>query len=56
MAAPGLDEHATISMEAIPDAIPLVRLIFGILVAIGLYLTYIGWCAEAVSPSATNSP
>jgi uncharacterized protein YjeT (DUF2065 family) len=35
MAAPQLYEHAATSM----DAIPLVRLIFGVLVAIGFYLT-----------------
>ena len=39
MAAPELYERAAMSMEAIP----LVRLIFGVLVAIGLYLTYVGW-------------
>ena len=42
MAAPELYEHAAMSM----DAIPLVRLIFGVLVAIGLYLTYVGWCTR----------
>ncbi len=37
MAAPQLYQRAAMSM----DAIPLVRLIFGVLVAIGLYLTYV---------------
>jgi hypothetical protein len=38
------------------DAIPLVRLIFDVLVAIGFYLTYVGWLAEPASPSAKNNP
>jgi uncharacterized protein YjeT (DUF2065 family) len=52
MAAPQLYERAATSM----DAIPLVRLIFGVLVAIGFYLTYVGWLAEPASPSAKNNP
>jgi hypothetical protein len=52
MAAPNLYERATMSM----DAIPIVRLVFGVLVAIGLYLTYVGWLAKPVSPSAKNNP
>jgi hypothetical protein len=32
------------------DSIPLVRIIFGVLVAIGLYLTYVGWLAKPASP------
>ncbi len=50
MAAPELYERAAMSM----DAMPLVRLIFGVLVAIGLYLTYVGWLAKPASPSARN--
>ena len=50
MAAPQLYERAAMSM----DAIPLVRLIFGILVAMGLYLTYVGWLAKPVSALADN--
>jgi uncharacterized protein YjeT (DUF2065 family) len=42
MAAPELYERAAMSM----DATPLVRLLFGVLVAIGLYLTYVGWLAK----------
>jgi hypothetical protein len=38
-----------------PDAITLTRGIFGVVVAIGLYFTYVGWRANPVSPSATNS-
>jgi len=51
MAAPQLYERVASSM----DAIPLVRLIFGILVAIGFYLTYVGWLAKPASPSAKNN-
>ena len=46
MATPELNERAAMSM----DAIPLVRLIFGVLVVIGLYLTYTGWLAKPASP------
>ncbi|MBV9377989.1 MAG: hypothetical protein JO320_23585 [Alphaproteobacteria bacterium] len=49
MAAPQLYERAATSV----DAIPLVRLIFGVLVAIGLYLTYVGWLAE---PARQRAP
>jgi hypothetical protein len=52
MAAPDLYERAAMSM----GAISLVRLIFGALVAIGLYLTYVGWFAKSASPSAKNNP
>jgi hypothetical protein len=52
MAAPDLYERAAMSM----GAISLVRLIFGALIAIGLYLTYVGWLAKSASPSAKNSP
>ena len=52
MAAPELYERAATAM----DSIVLVRLIFGVLVATGLYLTYVGWIAEPASPSADNSP
>jgi hypothetical protein len=43
-----LYERAAMSM----DATPFVRLVFGVLVAIGLYLTYVGWAAKPASPSA----
>jgi hypothetical protein len=52
MAAPDLYERASMSM----GAISLVRLIFGALVVIGLYLTYVGWLAKSASPSAKNNP
>ena len=52
MAAPDLYERAAISMGAISS----VRLIFGTLIAIGLYLTYVGWLAKSASPSANNNP
>jgi uncharacterized protein YjeT (DUF2065 family) len=51
MAAPELYERAAMSM----DAIPLVRLILGVLVAIGLYLTYVGWLAKPASPLTKNN-
>ena len=38
------------------DAIPLGRLVFGVLVAIRLYLTYVGWAAGPASPAAKNTP
>ncbi len=47
MAAPELYERAAMSM----DSMALVRLIFGALVAVGLYLTYVGWLAEPASLS-----
>jgi len=52
MAAPDLYERAAMSM----DAIPLVRLIFGVPVAIGLYLTYVGWLAKPASALVKNNP
>jgi hypothetical protein len=52
MAAPDLYERAAMSM----GAISLVRLIFGALVAIGLYLTYVGWLAKSASTSSNNNP
>jgi hypothetical protein len=52
MAASDLYERAAISM----GAISLVRLIFGVLVAIGLYLTYVGWLAKCASLSPKNNP
>jgi uncharacterized protein YjeT (DUF2065 family) len=51
MAAPKLYERAATAM----DAVSLVRLVFGVLVAIGLYLTYVGWLTKPASPSAKNS-
>jgi hypothetical protein len=52
MAAPDLYERAAMSM----GAISLVRLIFGTLIAIGLYLTYVGWLAKSASPSPKKNP
>ena len=49
MAAPKLYERAGMAV----NTVSLVRLIFGLLVAIGLYLTYVGWLAEP-APSATK--
>ncbi len=45
MAAPELYERAAMAM----DAAPLVRLIFGILVTIGLYLATVGWLAKPLA-------
>ncbi len=50
MAAPDLYERGGMYLIAVP----VVRLIFGILVAAGLYLTYFGWLARHASPSANN--
>jgi uncharacterized protein YjeT (DUF2065 family) len=52
MAAPELYNRAAAAMTSVV----LVRLMFGVLVAIGLYLTYVGWIAEPASPSANNNP
>jgi hypothetical protein len=52
LAAPGRYERAAMSMSAIS----LVLLIFGALVVMGLYLTYVGWLAKPASPSAKNNP
>jgi len=42
MAASELHEHAATAMVAIS----VVRLIFGVLIVVGLYLTYVGWLAK----------
>jgi uncharacterized protein YjeT (DUF2065 family) len=52
MAAPSLYERAAIAM----NSISLVRAIFGVLVAVGLYLTYVGWSAKPAAPAGTNDP
>lgn len=51
MAAPELYERVADSM----DGAPPVRAIFGALVAIGLYLTYVGWLAKPAFWSTANS-
>jgi hypothetical protein len=50
--APGLYERAAVAM----DSAPLIRLIFGAIVAMGLYLIYVGWLAKPASPTANNDP
>lgn len=50
MAAPRVYERIGAPLETVP----LVRLIFGILVAIGLYLTFVGWLAKPAS--SNNNP
>jgi hypothetical protein len=53
MAAPQLIEHAA---ETSIGAVPLVRAGFGVLVLIGLWLTYAGWIAESPAQLATDRP
>ncbi len=50
MAAPDLYKRGGMYLIAVP----VVRLIFGVLVAAGLYLTYVGWLAKPASPSADH--
>jgi hypothetical protein len=52
MVAPELYERAG---EAV-DTVPLIRLMFGAIIAMGLYLTYVGWLAKPASPAARNDP
>jgi hypothetical protein len=52
LAVPEWYERAGMSV----NTIPLVRLIFGVLVVIGLYLVYVGWVAEPAPPSAPKKP
>jgi len=52
MAAPKLYERAAV----IADAISAVRLIFGVPVEIGVYLTYVGRLAKPAAPAGTNNP
>ena len=47
MTAPALYERA----GAVIDTPFAVRLVFGVLIAIGFYLTYVGWVATPASPS-----
>jgi hypothetical protein len=48
--APDLYERAGEAM----DSVLLIRLVFGLIVAMGLYLTYVGWLARPHSPAAKN--
>ncbi len=50
MAAPDLYKSAAMAMAL--DWLPLVRFVLGVLVAIGLYLTYVGWLAKPAAPAA----
>lgn len=52
MAAPELYQRAA----PLADSTFLVRLIFGVLIAIGLYLTYVGWLTKPASALAENNP
>jgi hypothetical protein len=38
-----------------PFARHVSELVFGVLIAVGLYLTYVGWLAKPASPSVKNS-
>ncbi len=51
MAAPELYQRAAV----VADTLFLVRIIFGVRIVIGLYLTYMGWIAGPAPPSAGNS-
>lgn len=53
MAAPQLIERGA---ETSLAAMPVVRLGFGSLVVIGLYLTYVGWLSTPPLPSAQHGP
>jgi hypothetical protein len=52
MAAPDLYERAGIYLGG---AVPLVRLIFVAIAAMGLYLTYVGWLTRPVMLTAENN-
>jgi hypothetical protein len=52
MVAPELYERA----GAAVDSVPLIRLMFGAIVTMGLYLTYVGWLAKPASPAGKNDP
>jgi hypothetical protein len=52
MTAPELYERAGMAVEGTAP----VRVIFGVLIAIGLYLFYVGWLTKAVAASATDDP
>jgi hypothetical protein len=51
MAAPAVYERVGLSLGATPH----VRLIFGVLVAIGLYLTYVGWLTKRAGMAPARS-
>jgi len=52
MAAPELYERAA----TLADSTLLVRLIFGVLIVIGLYLSYVGWLTKPASALAEDDP
>jgi hypothetical protein len=52
MAAPHLYERIGKPMETTL----LIRFIFGVLIAIGLYLTYVGWLARPAAPAGRKNP
>jgi hypothetical protein len=50
--APSLYERAGEAMESVA----LIRLMFGVIAAMGLYFTYVGWCVRPAGTSNRNSP
>lgn len=52
LVAPDLYERAALAM----DSVPLIRLIFAVIIAMGLYFTYVGWLAKPASSAAKNDP
>jgi hypothetical protein len=52
LVAPDLYERAAVAT----DSVPLIRLIVAVIIAIGLYFTYVGWLAKPVSSAAKNDP
>jgi hypothetical protein len=52
LVAPDLYERAAVAT----DSVPLIRLIVAVIIAMGLYFTYVGWLAKPVSSAAKNDP
>jgi hypothetical protein len=52
LVAPELYERAATAT----DSVPLVRSIFAAILAMGVYLTYVGWLSTPVSPAARRDP
>ena len=52
MAARELYERVAMAM----DWTPVVRVVSGLLVAIGIYPTYVGWLAQPASQTAESNP
>jgi hydrogenase-4 membrane subunit HyfE len=52
LVAPDLYERAAVAT----DSVPLIRLIFALIIATGLYFTYVGWLAKPALPATKNDP